>query len=123
VLPAEGVSYTKQGLRRGFKSCPLASVDNLSTVLKLGRDVVRIAVALRFGSSSRLDVSQLNDIVWSALHRAQAPRRYHNDSLYAGSILAWDVTSLDTLAPSNVTDSAQKAGSAAAKVETLKIAK
>ena len=40
-----------------------------------------------------------------------------------GRCLAWDVTAPDTLAPSHVTGSARKAGSAVMKAEALKMTK
>src|SRR6476661_218155 len=40
-----------------------------------------------------------------------------------GRCMAWDVTVVDTLAPSHVTDSSSSAGSAAAKAEGIKTAK
>ena len=83
--------------------------------------------------------SQLNDVVWRALQRAQIPAAKEPAGLsrtdgkrpdgvtlipwQQGRCLAWDVTSPDTLAPSHVTESARKAGSAAAKAESAKTVK
>ena len=82
---------------------------------------------------------QLNDIIWRALQRAQIPstkepigitrtdgKRPDGVTLIPwshGRCLTWDVTCVDTLASSHVTDSAQRAGSAAAKAEAMKTAK
>jgi hypothetical protein len=78
---------------------------------------------------------QLNDIIWRAMQRAQIPsmkeptgisrrdgKRPDGVSLIPwshGRCLTWDVTCADTLAPSHVADSAQIAGAAAAKAETV----
>jgi len=80
--------------------------------------------------------NQLNDVVWRALQRAQVPAMKEPLGLSRGDgkrpdgvtlipwargrSLTWDVTVPDTLAQSHIQDSAQKAGSAAAKAEASK---
>jgi hypothetical protein len=83
--------------------------------------------------------NQLNDVVWRALQRAQIPSTKEPTGLsrsdgkrpdgitmipwMRGRCLTWDVTAPDTLAPSHVNVSAQKAGSAATQAEVSKTAK
>jgi len=83
--------------------------------------------------------SQLNDVVWRALHRAGIPATKEPTGLCRsdgkrpdgvtmipwahGRCLTWDVTVPDTLAPSHVDDSARSAGAAALKAEASKTTK
>lgn len=145
-----------------LRAIPISSIG-----LKLGDDEVRIAAGLRLGvklcephvcrCGVHVDArgthglackvsagrhprhSQLNDVVWRALLRAQIPAVREPSGLsrvdgkrpdgvtmipwLRGRCLTWDVTSPDTLAQSHITESAQKAGSAAAKAEASKTMK
>jgi len=142
-----------------LKALPLSPIG-----LKLDNDAILVAVGLRLGCNicephvcacgAQVDAkgchglackssagrhtrhSQLNDIIWRALHRAQVPATKEPLGLSRGDgkrpdgitmipwargrSLAWDVTVPDTLAPSHVFNSAQKAGSAAVKAEASK---
>lgn len=145
-----------------LEAVPISSIG-----LKLSDDAVRTAVGLRLGVNLcephvclcgvQVDArgthglactrsagrhprhSQLNEVVWRALQRAQIPAMKEPSGLsrtdgkrpdgvtmipwMRGRCLKWDVTSPDTLAPSHITESARKAGSAAAKAEGAKTAK
>lgn len=83
--------------------------------------------------------SNLNELVLRSLQRAGIPSMREPTGLCRsdgkrpdgvtlipwcrGRCMAWDVTVVDTIAPSHVSDSVQKASSAATKAETLKIQK
>ena len=96
-------------------------------------------LACRFSAGRHSRHSMLNDIICRSLQRAQIPAVKEPNGLCRsdgkrpdgvtmipwsrGRCMAWDVTVVDTLAPSHVTDSSSSAGSAAVKAEGIKTAK
>ena len=96
---------------------------------------------LSFRKSAPIHIrhSQLNDLIWRAVKRAQIPdtkkpiglsrsdgKRPDRASLIPwklGKPLAWDVTVPDTYAETHICETAENAGAAANKAATKKIAK
>ena len=123
------------GLRLGGNVCEVHTCPCGAAVDSRGTH----GLACKFSAGRHSRHSQLNDLVQRSLSRAQIPARKEPTGLCRsdgkrpdgvtlipwsrGRCMTWDVTVVDTLAPSHVSTSASKAGSAAGLAEQRKMLK